>query len=110
MAYDEELANRLRALVSGEPGMTEKRMFGGLAMLRHGHIAVAIRGAGGLLVRIDPADMATATAKPGAEQAYMGGRMMAGWIFVAPSAVDRTADLRGWVKRGMSAAGALPLK
>lgn len=110
MAYDEDLANRVRTLVAAEPGITEKRMFGGLAMLRNGNMAVAVRGRGGLLVRVDPSDMDKVTAEPGASAAIMRGRPMPGWVAVEASAVDKATDLRRWVKRGMAAAAARPAK
>jgi TfoX/Sxy family transcriptional regulator of competence genes len=107
MAYDEKLADRVRALVATEPGMTEKRMFGGLALLREGHMAVVIRGKGGLMVRVAPSTLDKALAEPGASGAVMRGRPMTGWVVIEPSAVDRAADLRRWVKRGLSACAAL---
>ena len=104
MAYDEALADRVRSLVAGEPDVTEKRMFGGLALLLDGRMGVVIRGKGGLMVRVAPASLARALAEPGASEAVMRGRPMTGWVIVEPSAVDRAADLRRWVKRGLSAA------
>jgi TfoX/Sxy family transcriptional regulator of competence genes len=107
MAYDEALADRVRALVEAEPELTEKRMFGGLAFLINGHMSVVVRGKGGLMVRVDSASLAKALGEPGAAEAVMRGRVMTGWVIVEPSAVDRAADLRRWVKRGVSAARAL---
>jgi TfoX/Sxy family transcriptional regulator of competence genes len=104
MAYDEALADRVRALVEAEPELTEKRMFGGLAFLINGHMSVVVRGKGGLMVRVDSASLAKALGEPGAAEAVMRGRVMTGWVVVEPSAVDRAADLRRWVKRGVSAA------
>jgi TfoX/Sxy family transcriptional regulator of competence genes len=104
MAYDESLADRVRSLVSAEPDLTEKRMFGGLAFLIEGHMSVVVRGKGGLMVRVDSASLAKALAEPGAAEAVMRGRPMTGWVIVEPSAVDRAADLRRWVRRGVSAA------
>jgi TfoX/Sxy family transcriptional regulator of competence genes len=110
MAYDEDLANRVRTMIAGEPGITEKRMFGGLAMLRNGNMAVSVRGKGGLLVRVDPDQTAKVIAEPGAAVAIMQGREMPGWITVEASAVDKAADLRRWVKRGLAYAATLPPK
>ena len=104
MAYDESLADRVRALVSAEPDLTEKRMFGGLAFLIGGHMSVVIRGKGGLMVRVDAASLAKALAEPGAAEAVMRGRPMTGWVIVESSAVDRAVDLVPVVKRGVSAA------
>jgi TfoX/Sxy family transcriptional regulator of competence genes len=104
MAYDEALADRVRALVEAEPELTEKRMFGGLAFLINGHMSVVVRGKGGLMVRVDSASLAKALGEPGAAEAVMRGRVMTGWVIVEPSAVDKAADLRRWVKRGVSAA------
>jgi TfoX/Sxy family transcriptional regulator of competence genes len=110
VAYDEELANRVRELIGAEPGLTEKRMFGGLAMLLRGNMAVAIRGRGGLMVRVDPAVFEAVQAEPGAEPTQMRGRTMRGWITVAPSGCEDDADLRRWVERGVSYARTLPEK
>jgi TfoX/Sxy family transcriptional regulator of competence genes len=109
MAYDEELARRVRELLATEPGITEKKMFGGLAMLRNGNMAVAVRGEGGLLVRTDPNDGA-ALEEPGAGLAVMQGRAMPGWVTVAAEAVRKPSDLRRWVDRGLATADHLPPK
>jgi TfoX/Sxy family transcriptional regulator of competence genes len=110
MAYDEDLANRVRELIAAEPGMTEKRMFGGLAMLLDGNMAVAIRGRGGLMVRVDPAQAEELLAEPGAEATEMRGRLMPGWITVDPTACEEDATVRRWVERGISYARTLPGK
>jgi TfoX/Sxy family transcriptional regulator of competence genes len=102
MGYDEDLANRVRELIAAEPGYSEKRMFGGLAMLLAGNMAVVVRGRGGLMVRVDPAESERLRAEPGASPTEMRGRPMRGWITVAPSACARDADLRRWVERGVS--------
>jgi TfoX/Sxy family transcriptional regulator of competence genes len=109
MAYDEELARRVRELLAAQPGITEKKMFGGLAMLRNGNMAVAVRGQGGLLVRADPNDDAVLE-EPGAELAVMQGRPMPGWVTVAADAVSTPSDLRRWVDRGLATADSLPPK
>jgi len=110
VAFDEDLANRVRVLVGREPGLTEKRMFGGLAMLLDGNMAVVVRGAGGLMVRVDPAEFVAVQAERGAQAAQMRGRPMRGWITVAPSGYAKDADLRRWVSRGVSYARSLPQK
>jgi len=110
VAFDEDLANRVRSLVGRESGLTERRMFGGLAMLLDGNMAVVVRSAGGLLVRIDPDQSAAASAEPGAQPAQMRGRPMRGWFTVAPTGCAADADLRRWVARGVSAARGLPAK
>src|ERR1051326_9038844 len=108
MAYDEELANRVREIVGGERGLAEKRMFGGLAMLLGGHMSVVIRGKGGLMVRVADADLAAALAESGTKEAVMRGSVMHGWVVVEAKSVDDDADLRRWVARAVSAARALP--
>ena len=104
MAYDEQLAERVRGLMSKEPGISEKRMFGGLAFMCDGAMSVVVRGKGGLMVRVSPAVLDAALAEPGATEAVMRGRPMTGWVIVEPSVVDKAADLRRWVKRGLTAA------
>jgi TfoX/Sxy family transcriptional regulator of competence genes len=110
MAYDEDIANRLRELLAEHPGVTEKRMFGGLAFLLRGHMAVAASGQGGLLARIDPADADTALARPHAAPMEMGGRSMAGWIRVAPEGVRTKRQLEPWVRRSVAYVATLPPK
>ncbi|MFD6639884.1 TfoX/Sxy family protein [Micromonospora chalcea] len=109
MAYDEDLANRVRELLGPEPGITERRMFGGLAMMLRGNMAVVVRGAGGLMVRVDPAEADT-RGEPGAEATIMRGREMRGWVTVSPDACERDADLARWVDRGVRSARTLPAK
>jgi TfoX/Sxy family transcriptional regulator of competence genes len=110
MAYDEVLADRVREAVDGEPGLSEKKMFGGLAFLVHGNMAVAASGQGGLLLRIDPADAETLAARPHADRFEMGGRTMDGWLHVGPEAVEDDDDLRHWVDIGLRFARSLPAK
>ncbi|WP_117210967.1 TfoX/Sxy family protein [Allorhizocola rhizosphaerae] len=111
MAYDEELANRVRELAGKEKGLTEQRMFGGLAMLINGNMAVAVRGkGGGLLVRVGEAQREAALAEKGTDEMMMRGKAMRGWITVEPSACAKQADLRRWVTRGVSFARTLPPK
>ncbi|MEU4480254.1 TfoX/Sxy family protein [Micromonospora sp. NPDC023966] len=110
MPYDENLANRVRELVGREPGLAERRMFGGLAMMVNGNMAVVVRGAGGLMVRVDPAESERLEEEPGAQATVMRGRPMRGWITVDPSACADGADLARWVDRGLRYAGTLPAK
>jgi hypothetical protein len=110
MAYDEELANRIRTVLEREPGLTEKRMFGGLAFLVGGNMAVSASSKGGLLLRIDPADVASLVEVPGVRRFEMRGREMNGWLHVGPEAIDTDVELRGWVRRGIAYARSLPAK
>ena len=110
MAYDEALAERIRQLLDGEPGLTEKKMFGGLAFLINGNMSVAASGQGGLMVRCAPQDTATLIEEPGAEQLIMRGRPMEGWLRVGDEAVTGEAELSRWVNRGVGYARSLPAK
>lgn len=110
MAYDEELADRIRALASGEVGLAEKKMFGGLSFLVNGNMAVAASGQGGLLVRVDPQESAELVETTSAEEMVMRGRSMAGWLRVASGEVEADEDLGAWVDRGLSFARSLPPK
>ena len=110
MAYDEDLVNRLREQLAGEDAVTEKRMFGGLAFLLHGHMSVSASRTGGLLARIDPDDTEDAIAGPHASRMEMGGRTMDGWILVAPEGVATDAELASWVERSVAYVKTLPPK
>lgn len=110
MAYDEELAERIRHEVAGEDGLTEQKMFGGLAFLVHGNMAVAASGQGGLLLRADPAESDSLTADPHVERMVMRGRAMDGWLRVEPAAVESAEDLQRWVDVGLAFARSLPPK
>lgn len=110
MAFDEALAGRIRDLVTGVPGVTEQRMFGGLAFLIHGNMAVAASGQGGLLVHVDPADGDRLLARPGASMMVMRGRAMPGWLRVDTDALRTRPQLEGWVGRGVGYARSLPPK
>ena len=110
MAYDEQLAARIREAVDGEPGLSEKRMFGGLAFLVHGNMAVAASGQGGLMVRADPAEAEELTALPGVDRMVMRGRAMDGWLRVDTDVVAGDEALRRWIDVGLGAARALPPK
>ncbi|HEY4426885.1 MAG TPA: TfoX/Sxy family protein [Solirubrobacteraceae bacterium] len=110
MAYDEDLANRIRELVLSEPGVTEQRMFGGLAFLVDGNMSVSASGQGGLLLRVDPAQTDELLGKPQAEPFEMRGRVMQGWLRVAPEGLRTKRDLKRWVDRGVAYARSLPAK
>ena len=110
MAYDVELADRIRAVVQAEPGLTEKTMFGGLAFLIHGNMAVSASSKGGLLLRIDPADGESLIRQPHADRFEMRGRQMSGWLRVDAAAVETDDDLRRWVDHGVAYARSLPPK
>ncbi|WP_159849555.1 TfoX/Sxy family protein [Nocardia sp. CY41] len=107
MAYDEELAERIRELIPPGPEFTERKMFGGLAFLIRGNMAVAASGQGGLLVRVDP-DEGERLLGDAVQPMVMGGREMAGWLRV--TAVDDDGVLREWVERGVAYARTLPPK
>jgi hypothetical protein len=110
MAYDEELAERLRAELSGVDGVVEKRMFGGLAFLVGGHLAVSASGQGGLLVRCDPDATQSFVGEPYVDRFVMRGRSMDGWLRVDAAGADSDADLRRWIGVGLSYARSLPPK
>jgi hypothetical protein len=110
MAYDDDLAHRIRELTAGEPDMTEKKMFGGLAFLVGGNMAVAASGQGGLMVRVDPEDTAALVTRPHARPFEMRGRAMQGWLRVDAEGVRTKRQLEPWVKRGVAYARSLPAK
>ena len=110
MAYDEALAQRVRELVARETGLSEKKMFGGLAFLIEGNMAVAASGQGGLLVRVDPAQSDALVARSSARPMEMRGREMAGWLRVDGEHVRTRRQLSAWVERGVTYARSLPPK
>jgi len=110
VAYDEELAERIREFVAGMPGLTEKKMFGGLAFLVGGNMAVAASGQGGLLVRVDPEESERLVSTTGARPMEMRGREMAGWLRVDADDVRTKSRLAKWVERGTAYARSLPAK
>jgi hypothetical protein len=110
MAYDGELAERIRALIMDEPGLTEKRMFGGLAFLISGNMAISASGQGGVMVRIDPAESEALLATTNARLVEMRGRQMAGWMRIDASDVRARKQLAKWVGIGVAYARALPPK
>jgi hypothetical protein len=110
MAYDEDLANRIRELVAANEGLTEQKMFGGLAFMIGGNMAVGVSGQGGLMVRVEPEETAALVAKPHARPFEMRGREMNGWVRVDPEGVRTKRQLEPWVRRGVSYARSLPPK
>ena len=110
MPYHEDLANRVRELIAGDPDVTEKRMFGGLAFLVAGHMSVAASGQGGLMVRCEPEDTDALVAKPHAQPFEMRGRAMQGWLRVDAEGVRTKRQLEPWVRRGVAYARSLPPK
>jgi TfoX/Sxy family transcriptional regulator of competence genes len=107
--YDEQLAGRIRALID-EPGLAEQKMFGGLAFLVGGNMAIAASGEGGLLVRVDPADSEALVASTDARPMEMRGRRMHGWLRVDAADVDADDELAAWVERATAYARSLPPK
>ncbi len=110
MAYDEDLANRIRELVYPADDITEQRMFGGLAFLVNGRMAVAASGQGGVLLRVEPAHTAKLRESRHAGAFVMRGRAMEGWLRVSEEGVRTKRELERWVKRGVDYARSLPAK
>jgi TfoX/Sxy family transcriptional regulator of competence genes len=110
MAYNEELAERIRALIGDEPAVTEQRMFGGLAFLIGGNMAIAASGQGGILVRADPEESEALVAASTARPMEMRGREMRGWLRVEAEDVGSDAELSKWVDVGSTYARSLPAK
>ena len=110
MAYDEALAARIRELVANEADLTEQKMFGGLAFLLGGNMAVAASGQGGILVRVDPAQSDALVAATPARLMEMRGRSMQGWLRVDADDVGTKRELRRWVELGTAYARSLPAK
>jgi TfoX/Sxy family transcriptional regulator of competence genes len=110
VAFDEDLAERLRELLGRERGLTEKRMFGGLAFLVNGNMAISASGQGGVLVRVDPAETERLVQRPHVQRMAMRGREMDGWLRVAPEGVRTKRQLQAWAKRGVTFARSLPPK
>jgi TfoX/Sxy family transcriptional regulator of competence genes len=110
VAYDEEIARRLRELLADEDGVTEQRMFGGLAFLIRGNMAIAASGQGGVLVRVDPEESDRLVATTAARPMEMRGRSMRGWLRLDADEVRTKPQLRTWVTRGVGYARALPPK
>lgn len=110
MAYDEHLATRLRAIVRNEPGLSERRMFGGLAFLINGNMAVSASGQGGLLVRVDPARTESLISEPNASRFRMRGREMDGWLRIDVNGDVSEETLRLWAEHGIAYARSLAPK
>lgn len=110
MAYDEQLAARLRELATGEPGLSEKAMFGGLAFLVDGHLAVCASGQGGLLVRVPPERTEELLGEPHTDEFVMQQRSMRGWLRVEAPGVASDEDLERWADIGLTHARSLPPK
>ena len=110
MAYDEDLANRIRELLGSERGVEEKRMFGGLAFLINGNMSVAASGQGGLLVRVPPDDTDKLLQREHVSAMVMAGREARGWLRVDDDGVKTKRQLQGWVTRGVGYARSLPPK
>jgi TfoX/Sxy family transcriptional regulator of competence genes len=110
MAYDEDLANRVRELIAAEAGLSEQKMFGGLAFLINGNMSVGVSGQGGLMVRVDPAETDALVAKPHARPFEMRGRELRGWLRVDSDGVRTKRQLEPWVRRGVTYARSLPAK
>jgi len=110
MAYDEDLAHRIRGQLADETGVTEKAMFGGLAFLLDGNMAVGITSTAELMVRVGRDGTDDALAQPHTRPFDMTGRPMKGWILVERAGFDSDSDLGGWVQRGLSFARTLPAK
>ncbi|GIE89054.1 TfoX/Sxy family protein [Actinoplanes regularis] len=108
MAYDVGLADRVRAVMRAESGLTERRMFGGLAFLLHGNMAVAASSQGGLLLRVDPAQVETLINEPHVRRFEMRDRKMTGWLHIGDEAVEEDDALRSWVDHGVTYARSLP--
>jgi hypothetical protein len=108
VAYDEDLANRIRELLADESDVTEKRMFGGLAFLIGGHMSVSASGRGGMMVRVEPDETEALVAREHVETVVMRGREMDGWVRVALEGVRTKRQLEQWVRRGVAAARSLP--
>jgi TfoX/Sxy family transcriptional regulator of competence genes len=110
VAYDAGLADRIRAAVQGEGGLSERRMFGGLAFLIGGNMAVSASAQGGLLLRVDPAEAGSLLEEPHVRRFEMRGREMDGWLRIDPEAITSDEDLRAWVDRSVTYARSLPAK
>jgi hypothetical protein len=109
MAYDEGLATRVRDFIGDQPGLVEKKMFGGLAFLLHGNMACGVHG-DGLIVRLAPDTAQAALAEPGTRPFDLTGRPMKGWIVVEPHGHSEDDDLHQWIERGLAHARTLPAK
>jgi TfoX/Sxy family transcriptional regulator of competence genes len=110
VAYDEDLANRIRELLASERGVEEKRMFGGLAFLIDGNMSVAASGRGGLMVRVPPDDTEALLERDHVDPMVMAGRETRGWVRVSDDGLKTKRQLQSWVRRGTDHAKSLPAK
>ncbi len=110
MAYDEDLANRIRELLGSERGIEEKRMFGGLAFLINGNMSVAVSSQGGLMVRVPPDDTDKLLQRAHVSPMVMAGRETRGWLRVDVDGVQTKRQLHAWVTKGVGHARSLPAK
>lgn len=110
MAYDVELAHRIRAAMQDEPDLSERAMFGGLGFMLAGHMVAAAHSRGGLMLRVDPQSSRALVDAGGAQPFAMHGRTMAGWLDVAPSVVAHDQDLHRWLQHGVTYVRTLPPK
>ncbi|CAN5805206.1 TfoX/Sxy family protein [soil metagenome] len=109
MAYDEQLADRIRTILQEAPGSDEKKMFGGIAFLINGNMACGVHN-DNLIVRLDRQDYDEALTRPGAAVFDLTGKVMKGWVLIEPSALEEDANLESWVRQGMEFAGSLSQK
>jgi len=114
MAYDADLADQIGSIIpaqiTDQDEVIEKRMFGGLAFLVNGHMALAVAGQGGLLLRVDPNEVDALVAEAGVSRAEMGSRTMNGWLRIDPSVIGSHEELTRWVLVGVTQARSLPPK
>ncbi|MGB7859756.1 MAG: TfoX/Sxy family protein [Acidimicrobiia bacterium] len=109
MAYSEDLADRVRAHIGSNPGVVEKKMFGGIAFMNHGNMAVGV-SSDELMVRVGPGGYEQAINEPGVRDFDMTGKRMKGWVLVDSQGTDEDDDLKGWIDVGMNFAATLPPK
>lgn len=110
MTYDQDLAGRIRAALSFEPGVTERRMFGGCAFLRDGNMIGAASGSGGLMLRVDPTVAGPLLAAEGVRPVVMKGRPLNGWLHVEEDQLQTESALRVWLDHGLAFVRTLPAK
>lgn len=110
MAYDDDLANRIRELIAGDADVTEKKMFGGLVFLVRGNMSIGASGQGGLMVRVDPQDTDALLTQPHTRPFEMRGRELQGWLRVDAGGLRTQRQLDPWVRRGIAYARSLPPK
>jgi TfoX/Sxy family transcriptional regulator of competence genes len=109
MAFDEELAERVRLVLKGRRGISEKRMFGGIAFLMRGNMLCGVVGPD-LMVRVGPEDYERSLARPHAREMDFTGRPLNGIVYVAPAGIRTTRQLQSWLERGIGFAKSLPAK